>query len=692
MMMKTLLTLAALVALSGCTGTLSSEALDPETGEPTTPGEPSEPGEPGEPAGPQPQTSFNPWQSGGDVATCEVDDIIPPHVYIRRAKNMLTGLAPTQDELTRLEADPEAVMPELVAEWSETPEFDAKMAEFFTHALQQIPETDRHLGAQLRDNSGGQANLPDALERNLEEAFVRTAVELVRQGKPFNEIARTRSWQMTTAMMSFLAATDTHPDDAAGMIPTFYKTPITHNGIDFDADTPAATQIANLTFYAPRLGEPKNQGGNALPCSDHPYSFHHMNRGRTDLKKQWFDLIVAAMGSTTPNICPLGVEIFRESDFSDWREVTMVDSDSPDPSLAYDPIRLRSRNTLPLRVKRNGFYTSPAFLASWETNEDNSFRVTTQQTLIVGTGLAFEDQDVTTPLGDEGLAEAHAAPNTQCYACHKNLDPLRNFFARDFTYPFYRPVQANNYAPMEASFSFQGHTGSGESLLDLGKHIAEHPYFARGWTQKMCFYVNSAECDTSDPEFTRIAQAFEDSNFDFKTLIVELMSSPLTTGARCEGTFERELAPPSVARRRHLCATLVNRTGANNVCTNTNTSRLLTTLPQDSWSRGNTVPNQPAAPSLFYAATLDAFCQRVATLVVNVNGSQLQSSQMESSLEFLVTDIMGLPTGDPRHAPVLATLQQVVTDADGTGANERDQLRTAFTVTCNSPFVASMDF
>ena len=51
--------------------------------------------------------------------------------------------------------------------------------------------------------------------------------------------------------------------------------------------------------------------------------------------------------------------------------------------------------------------------------------------------------------------------------------------------------------------------------------------FAIAFAQKLCYFADSAACGLDDPEFRRVAKAFQDANFDFMTLIRETFSSPL---------------------------------------------------------------------------------------------------------------------------------------------------------------------
>src|SRR5262249_37172224 len=150
-----------------------------------------------------------------------------------------------------------------------------------------------------------------------------------------------------------------------------------------------------------------------------------------------------------------------------------------------------------------------------------------------------------------------------CYGCHQFLDPMREYFAQSYSFTFQRPEQPSTITP---SFAFEGYTHDGGDVTDFAQALADHPSFAAGWTQKLCYWANSQPCDDKDPEFLRVAKVFSDSKFDFKALLAELMSSPLVTGAT--ETDTSKTTPPfvSITRRQHLCQLLDERLGSQDAC------------------------------------------------------------------------------------------------------------------------------
>src|SRR5207244_1053905 len=152
-------------------------------------------------------------------------------------------------------------------------------------------------------------------------------------------------------------------------------------------------------------------------------------------------------------------------------------------------------------------------------------RVTLNQTMIVGLGRAIDPSNTTAPPSLAALDQVHAAPGTTCYACHQSLDPMRQFFRQTYSLHFHQqtvPLQMN-LPPMVA---FYGVSDTATNIGDLGAAIAGHPMFASAWTQKLCTYATSSVCSESDPEFIRIAKAFQGSDYSWKVLVRELFSSP----------------------------------------------------------------------------------------------------------------------------------------------------------------------
>lgn len=590
-------------------------------------------------------------------------DASDPESYGRKVKMLLTGEPLLAVELEAIRAYPNALHA-LVAQWTETDAFRVKMLDFFTVTFHQEQVTRNNIVSQIRAaDATGNFEPRTELYANLTESFARTAWNIVEQGRPFTEVATTRRWMMTTAMMSFLVATDDDP--TKGPQHTFY-----HNNppAGMSAGSSVAQQVANRAWYVP------------AGCVDPSYTTN-----------KHFYVFPALMGRLPVADCPDfdADAVFNDGDFNDWREVDLTTlGEGEEKTPYYDIPSLRGAATLGLSIPRTGFFSTPAFLAKWRSNEDNAFRVTTNQALIVALGQSFDDADGTLPLDDAGLSDDHADPTTVCYACHKNLDPMRDFFAKELDADFYSALDVK--AEVDPSFSFFGEVSDGDDLTDLGLAIASHPLFASAWVQKLCYLANSQECNGADPEFVRIRDAFIASGYDFRALVIDLFSSPLVTGSQRTLTHDTHEFMVSITRKAHLCHTLETRLGTTGLCNGNN--NVANAAPEDAWSRGSSTPFQPASSSLFYAATMDAVCDRVAKAVVDEPDSPLQSADMEASVTFLVEDIMDLSPVDSRHDTARAAIEQHVEDAAMLTTNNRIVLESAFTLACTSPFVTAVGY
>ena len=345
---------------------------------------------------------------------------------------------------------------------------------------------------------------------------------------------------------------------------------------------------------------------------------------------------------------------------------------------------MRTASELALALPRVGFYTTPAFLALWNTNDSNQHRVTANQTLLVAMGLSFTSDAAIVPVNTVGLDPQHAVEMSLCYGCHKALDPLRQFWANEFDFndrnDFPTRIFGGSPNPRPSAkggvLAFANVNATGASMLDLGPLLAqvEDPgdppvnRFAIAFAQKLCFFADSAACSESDPEFRRVALAFQNANYDFMTLVRELMSSPLVTAAEHTDTFDQRAPLVSVSRRDQLCQALSIRLGQPDICglgvafpfssgfgggmgdayaAQRAMFRLAGSLPADSFSRGSENLVTPSEPTLFYRAASEMVCENVAARVVDTDGSRYNSGDPDGAIADMVATIMGYAGGDP---------------------------------------------
>jgi hypothetical protein len=225
--------------------------------------------------------------------------------------------------------------------------------------------------------------------------------------------------------------------------------------------------------------------------------------------------------------------------------------------------------------------------------------------------------------------------------------------------------------------------------------------FAMSVAQQLCYYANSSGCLETDPEFRRVALAFQGDNFQFPTLIRELFSSPLVTNAATTMTADQNGVNISISRRDQICASLSNRLGITDVCalavplpssTQSATLRIVNSVPTDAFSRGSEIPVTPSDPTLFYRAASEMLCENVAGKVVDVTGSMYQSSAYAAAISDMVSRIVGYSAADPHYTMAVQILtehyQNALSSTQNSGsstAKATNALRSTFALACQSP-------
>jgi hypothetical protein len=547
---------------------------------------------------------------------------------------------------------------------------------------------------------------------NIQESFARTAWQLVATNKPFNGTIDTHTYMLTTALASLLAfMDDRYVDDQGRATSRWAKAnPMLTVTATSDLTIPMSDSMDPTSPNYLKISTGMEMPTCANPArsftgQDAPFQLFQLLMGRVDNDKTVTDNMTCKAFNMTP--------IFTDADFIDWHPVTIR---APKAAVAeaitkfYDLPGLRAAKELVLNVPRVGFMTTPAFFANWSTNTSNLYRVTMNQTLIVSLGRSFDGSGSTVPVSETGLDKEHASPGSPCYGCHQTLDPMRQLFAQSFTLFYHEQTNATTMA-QSGVFTFDGVSHTANGAGELATALAEHPRFATAWTQKLCFYADSAACTEEDPEFLRIADVWKTSNFDWKTLVRELFSSPLVTGAARTKTFDDRGVPVSVARRDHLCATLEQRLGVPDPCgisglpgltgAQNSVAVLVRGLPSDGYTRGAEVPILPTDSSLFFRSGTENICRRIADQMVDVAAaptatppraaSKYQSTAFDAAITDFVQNLMGLPESDPRSADA----RQILTDHYNaalkvTGIKPKDALKSTFVLACTAPSTVSV--
>jgi hypothetical protein len=394
------------------------------------------------------------------------------------------------------------------------------------------------------------------------------------------------------------------------------------------------------------------------------------------------------------------------ADFGDWQMVTIRQPNAGEGTTHfYDLPALRSATELVLSIPRVGFFSTPAFFANWQTNISNQMRVTMHQTLIVATGSSIDGTDSTDPPGTPGIDLMHSSQGA-CFGCHMILDPTRSIFSASWSWNYHGQADPT-WSSQLGTFAFRGVIQPVNNLADLGSVLANHPLFASGWVEKLCYYVNSSACDPGDPELQRLVAQFQSSGFAWNGLVKALVTSPITTHASVTQTAQTFGEVVAVSRRDHLCAALNARLGFTDVCgldalrkkaMAATTPAIVSGLPSDAYGRGAVAPILPNQPTLFFRAGVENICEAIAAQVVDAPvgsrpaGAQVWSStQPDAAIADFVSIVMALTPSDPRSPTAQSLLKAHFTAASQQpGITATQALQSTFVVACVAPSAVSV--
>jgi hypothetical protein len=635
-----------------------------------------------------------------------------PPVYVAKIKNVLVGLAPTEDEISKVSADPTQLRT-LIDDWMQTPEYQQKMQRFFQLAFQQTQVSAADFADQTypRQIAINPSTTPVLVE-NAQQSFARTVLQMITEGRPLTEALTTKRVMLTTALKELYAFLDVWEVDDAGKVTDRFRR--ANPNLSIVAETaqgpiPLSETLdpksANyMHWYDPDVAteyaQMKDCARDPIVYPSSAVTLHFLLYGSLEGRKEGSVSCPPRGGSAmAPQL--------TADDFTDWTMVTIREPQSGEAVTPfYDLPALRTASELVLSVPRVGFFSTPAFFANWQTNTSNQMRVTLNQTLIVALGSSVDGTDPTTTPGmpPPGLDTAHASSG-ECFSCHQTLDPLRSIFAATYSWNYHNQSDPALSA-QKGLFSFRGVSQPVSNMSDFADALANHPLFAEAWTQKLCYYVNSEACTSTDPELQRVVAAFRDSGFSWNTLVRELLSSPLTTNAEPTATAMDNGEVIAVARRDHLCAALNHRLGFDDICglssqTKKTQKGLIPTiasgLPSDGYGRGSTAPVLPNQPSLFFRAAVENICSTAAGMVIDVpaakqlpNTKQWSKAQPDAAIADFVTILMALPSSDPRASQATSLLKAHYTAAMQQGGNASNALKSTFVVACLSPSFISI--
>ena len=702
----------------------------------------------------------------------------------RKIKDLLVGMPCSDADVNTVATMGPAGLQQLIITWMTAPtfqpQFQGKMIPFFRNLFQQVGFTPTDdFKPQLLENGGfdfgplGTGAVGDdvyfKLVQNLQDSFALTAWQMVKEGtEPFSDVLSTKKFMMTTGLLSLytqIEMPDDEPYNFSGGANTTTKlqwkldyvntipltdslNPQSPNYMTFDDEKPTSSSGFLL--------QPTCQGvGDMVGTAKTVVTFGGASSGGFSNPTGGYAQLFQRLIGYTPRYPFLGQPdcwehpskpYMTDDDVADWRWVTIAPKASSDAYVQpYDLPTLRMLTTVKLAMPRIGFYTTPAFLALWNTNDSNQHRVTMNQTLLAALGQSFTSDNNLTPLSEVGLASSHTTTSGECYGCHKSLDPMRMFFGNQYDFNDRNDFVANPFsgsqpnprpaAPLQAAFAFGdvnwASPAAGTSMTDLGPLLLQVtdqdttdaggplPLFALSVAQQLCFWGNSNACSPSDPAFRSVVADFVSSNYNFPSLVKELFSSALMTGAAATATYPADSSgnatvPISISRQSHLCAALSNRMGVSDVCALTAavpTSAQSTTLTiagsvaADAFSRGSQTPVTPAYPDLFYRAATEELCENVAKLVVDATGGPYTSSSTSCAdgdglMTKFVEQVMGLNPSDALHnnavtilANHCAAAAKVKTTTTGGGFSggttstsaQTNSVRSTFVLACESP-------
>lgn len=407
---------------------------------------------------------------------------------------------------------------------------------------------------------------------------------------------------------------------------------------------------------------------------------------KIDCGFSWSDTRVVA-GNDTRNVAK---PYARDTDYTDWRAVTIIQDPNGDSTPFYNLPALRGKTTVRLRTPKTGFFSTPAFQATYPSNDSNQARGIVNQALIVAIGKSINPVDKGSAVVlDFGNQDAeHSNPDSPCFTCHRSLDPMREIMQSTWSNTYAQQTETKELHP---KFDYLGVNVPLATIEDFGNALASHPLYASAVAQTLCYYANSAACTEQDEEFKRVVQAFVDSNYDFAALVGDMFSSPLVTGASRTRTWEDRGEVISISRYNHLCNSLTTRLGLTTNACSINTL-LATVIAADGFARGAEAPTLSTDPTLFYRSAVEQLCIGQSTRQIDATGGKYVSSKKDEALASFVSDIAGISAADPAYSDIYGIVSnhydKALADAKNTGnASQKatQALRSAFILACTAP-------
>jgi hypothetical protein len=338
---------------------------------------------------------------------------VAPSVYVPKVKNLMTGLAATDEEVAEVTKDPTQLRT-LVTAWMALPQFTGKMQEFFRNAFQQNQvtlnqlETNTNFPLDNWLNNSYQARFTQSLE----DSFPNTALAIVAANQPLNTTITTPSYMLTTAQLVLLAYMDelntadngqvTNRLVARNAILKFTLDPTSTATID-DTLNPSSPNFmvwhdpvpipTGCTTTPPVVYDATPTDAGSVPNNNQGQNYNTLFSLIFGGGIPYLPCYPADQYGNVPSI--QAKPLLQDSDFSDYRMVTInpiAKTANTSPAF-YEIPSLRSATSVNFHIPRVGFTGTLAFETNWGTNITNENRVTTNQTLIVAIDQSIDGEN-----------------------------------------------------------------------------------------------------------------------------------------------------------------------------------------------------------------------------------------------------------------------------------------------------------
>lgn len=611
-----------------------------------------------------------------------------------KVKQLMHGGPLLREELTLLQQPGGLAL--LVESWLKSPQFARKMTDLFGLIFQQRNLRSTSIEAMTGGFLGDYTQEHFGFLSMLEESFSRTAWHIAAHNQPFSEVLTTQTYMLTPALAMYLAYLDDISATDNQRYGSYMATqePGFQLGWQFRGANPRslAEEIQTRRFYVPLTGDAPTRCPDPLLVTRNDFLGDN-STGMTNMRHIYYSFYGVIFGCDRGSSSGVPAKLTKE-DHQQWRLITIrqpIGNEKPTPW--YDLEAMRSNDTLLLRLPRVGFFTTPAFMANWPTNQSNQMRVTAQQTLIAALAMTFAPEDSTLPAQDMTIDTEHAAANTACYACHKNLDPLSNVFRQAYSLNY--GVQTDLAQQTRKGGVFLAEMKRPVSTVKgLGIALAEHPRFPIAMVQHLCHYANAVNCDESDPVFLDLVNQFKAEGLAFLPLAKAFFQSPLVTGLSATKTFPLAPASASLLRANHFCHSLSVKLDLEDPCAlqrwqknSDSMAQLSQSLPKDNYSRGKVLPDMPVSFNLLTRASLEKICEKLVPQAKQSRPELFGIEKPQETIKALLSIVIGLPEGHPLFASIEKQLQSHY-DAARILPEVNDELaiQSVFVMACTSPF------